>query len=134
MISSIYTSFRSLPLWVQVWMVVILMPVNAGGLLFLDQPIGLGIAVLGLAGMLLNIPVLMYSRGFSKLMAVPHLLPWTALVAWLLYLIFTAGVPEGNIRILVGLILVVDVISLAFDYKDSIEWFRGDRAVAGLSN
>jgi len=53
----IWNSFRATPGWVQVWIVLLFMPINMASLFFLDKPMGMLIAFLANAGMLLNIPV-----------------------------------------------------------------------------
>ena len=49
--TDIFQSFRRLPLWVQIWMVLILIPINLTSLFFLDQPMGSWIAALAVFGM-----------------------------------------------------------------------------------
>jgi len=115
----IWNSFRATPGWVQVWIMLVLGPINMASLFFLNEPMGMLIAFLANIGMLLNIPVMIYDRGVSKLMSIPHLLPWTALVLVILF-----NRPEAT-----GL-LIINIISLVFDYVDSMKWIKGDRAIA----
>ena len=121
----IWQSFRRLPLWVQIWVALILIPVNLiPFVLFLQGAPGWGlIAVLSVGGMALNLPIMLMERGFSRTMALPHVVLWTPLV-----LLLIGRLAEGGA--LVALILLVDVVSLAFDYVDAVKWWRGDRAVA----
>lgn len=129
LVLDIWASFMAMPLWVRIWMALILVPVNMAGLFFLDQPGAVLVTVLSLMGMLPNLPIMAINRGFSSAMALPHLPFWTALVLILLF-----QRPEGgtaSYQMLLTVILVVDVISLAFDYKDAWAWWRGERAVAG---
>jgi hypothetical protein len=128
MIIQIWKSFRAMPLWVQIWVAFILVPVNMASLYFFNQPYGLWIAFLANIAMMLNLPVMLYDRGFSKLMAFPHLIPWTILVAWLL---FARPEAAGVYDTYLWVLLVVDVISLAFDYPDAGKWGRGERTPAG---
>jgi len=128
MILEIWKSFRAMPLWVQVWVAFILVPVNMASLYFFNEPYGLWIAFLANIAMMLNLPVMLYDRGFSKLMAFPHLIPWTILVCWLL---FARPEATGAYDTYLWVLLVVDVISLAFDYPDAVKWWRGDRRPAG---
>lgn len=121
MIADIWASFRRMPLWVQIWVALILVPVNVAALALLGAPNGLWIAVLAVGGMLPNLGIMIRERGFSKAMALPHVLIWTPLVVLLL---ITPKTP------LIGLILAVDLVSLGFDYPDTIKWLRGDRGVA----
>ncbi|MBL4807267.1 MAG: hypothetical protein JKY31_08260 [Rhodobacteraceae bacterium] len=127
MIRDIYASFRALPVWVQVWVALILVPVNAAALLFITEPSGVWIAILAVGAMLPNLGVMAYDRGFSKLMALPHLLPWSVLVSWLLFFR-----PEafGAYAIYLWVLLAIDAVSLGFDFPDAGKWIKGDRAVA----
>jgi hypothetical protein len=130
MIPAIWRSFRALPLWVQFWVAVILMPVNMIAAIFYTAPNGLLIAVMAIGAMALNGIVMLIERGFSKSMALPHVLIWTpmvVLIGWMLQ----SGAVDGIYAQFLWILLVVDLISLAFDYKDTRDWFRGDRAVAG---
>ena len=124
----IWTSFRSLPLWVQVWVVGILMPVNLAAIFFLNQPFGYWVALLAIGAMLPNVLIIFKERGFSKMMAWPHLLPWSILVIWLLVSPPVGSAAYGSYLLI---LLVVDAISLAFDYPDARKWWQGDRAIAG---
>ncbi|MBO9450339.1 hypothetical protein J7426_08745 [Tropicibacter sp. R16_0] len=128
MIAEIWASFRRLPLWVQIWVGVILMPVNLLPLAFLGQPGAGVIAFLAIGGMALNLPILLIERGFSKAMAFPHILLWTPLLGVISGQL-QGEVSDGFFRFLVVLV-IVDVISLLFDYADAIKWWQGDREVA----
>jgi len=123
----IWNSFRATPGWVQVWMVFLLIPINMASLFFINEPKGMLIAFLANIGMLLNIPVMFYDRGMSKLMSIPHLLPWTVLV---LLIIFRRPEATGLYSTFLWALLVVNLISLAFDYVDALKWLKGDRAIA----
>ena len=125
-----WISFRALPGWVQIWVMLILVPVNMLSLAFLAMPLGVWIAFLAIIAMALNLPIMWVNRGFSNAMALPHLLPWTILVLWLL---FARPEASGLHALYLSVLLVVDAISLMFDYPDAIKWLRGDRTVAGRS-
>jgi len=128
LIADIWHSFRSLPGWVQIWVALILMPVNMASAAFIHEPAGLWIALLANGAMVLNLPVMVRERGFSKFMAVPHLIPWTLLVV----LIAIIQPPlEGPFGIYLWTLFAVDLVSLIFDYPDAVKWFRGERDVAG---
>ena len=124
----IWHSFRALPLWVQLWIAVILVPVNFASLLFLHEPQGMWIAFLAVFAILPNVPVLLVQRGFSRMMALPHVPAWTALVIWLVFFR-----PQGSAAYqnYLWLLLAVDLVSLGFDYTDAVRWWRGDRKPAG---
>ena len=124
----IWRLYRSLPLWVQIWVVGILVPVNSTALFFIFQPSGIWVAILAIGAMLPNIPIMLYERGLSKMMALPHLIPWSILVLWLLI-----AMPQGSVAygVFLWILLVVNAISLAFDIPDALKWREGDRRVAG---
>ncbi|MBL1434736.1 MAG: hypothetical protein COB08_000845 [Rhodobacteraceae bacterium] len=128
MILDIWRSYRSLPIWVQIWVFGILVPVNSAAVFFIFQPFGVWVALLAIGAMLPNIAIMLYERGLSKMMALPHLLPWSLLVFWLLI-----AMPQGSATYIAYLwvLLVVDTISLAFDIPDALKWRKGDRRVAG---
>jgi len=124
----IWRSYRSLPLWVQIWVVGILVPVNSAALFFIFQPSGIWVAILAIGAMLPNIPIMLYERGLSKRMAFPHLIPWSILVLWLVI-----AMPQGSAAygVFLWILLVVNAISLGFDIPDALKWHKGDRRVAG---
>jgi len=130
MVLQIWASFRALPGWVQVWVFLILVPVNVASLWFWTAPNGMLIAVLANGAMALNGPIMLMDRGFSKAMALPHVVIWTPLVIWLIWLL-SSGQVGGIFAAYLWVLLVVDVVSLVFDFKDARDWLRGDRAVAG---
>ena len=128
MIMEIYKSFRALPGWVQIWVMFLLMPINMASIFFINEPMGLWIAVLAIGAMMLNMPLMLYDRGFSKLMALPHIIPWTLLVA---ILVFRRPEASGTYDIYLWVLLVAELISLGFDYPDAISWINGKRDVSG---
>lgn len=128
LINDIWHSYRALPGWVQFWVFGVLVPVNFASIFFVDQPSGLWIAFLAIVAILINVPVMIVERGFSKTMALSHIPLWTWLVVWLL-ISRPEGTPAYESYLLV--LLIVDAISLAFDYPDTLRWLKGDRAVAG---
>ena len=126
LIKDIWRSFRALPLWVQIWVALILVPVNMAAIFFVAEPDGILIAALAIGGMMPNLFIMIKERGLSKAMALPHLLIWTPLV---LILLTTEHVP-GTYHDYLLLLLAVDLLSLAFDYPDAWKWWKGDRAIA----
>lgn len=128
LLSAIWRSFRALPTWVKVWMMVILAPVNLASLAFLDQPTGGWIAAMAIGGMALSWIALFYSRGFSKLVSAGHVFTWTPL---LLLLIFARPESSGTYGVYLTVLKVTNLISLVFDFNDARLWLRGDRGVLG---
>lgn len=123
-----WNSFRALPAWVQIWVVFLLMPINMASLFFIYEPMGMWIAFLANIAMMLNLPVMLRDRGFSKAMALPHLVPWTILVGLIL---FARPQATGLYDTYLWVLLAANIISLLFDYPDALSWLRGNRAVAG---
>ena len=126
MIKDIYLSFRALPLWVQIWVTLSLVPINCATLLFLTYPYGPLVATLAIAGMAFNLIPMIRDRGFGKSMAIPHLIFWVPLVLILATLILPQPVARNYTLFLLAL-LTVDTISLLFDIPDAWKWLRGDR-------
>jgi len=127
-------SFRVLPLWVQIWVAGILVPVNALAFLMLDSCAGKLTAIAALFVVLTNIPIMLIERGMSKLMAIPHLIAWYPLVIILIVQLFSTGSRQeaGDMEwTFMILVVFINGISLVFDTKDSIDWFRGNRAIPG---
>lgn len=126
--TDILSSYRAMPLWVQLWVAVILVPVNMLSLAFITEPLGLWVALLANIAVLANLPVMLRDRGFSRAMALLHLIPWTILVALLIFARPEAG---GLYATYLTVLLVTDAVSLLFDYPDAVKYLRGDRRVAG---
>lgn len=127
-ITDIWRSFRALPTWVQIWVALILVPVNMAAILFVFAPSGMLIAALAIGGMAPNLFLLIHERGFSKAMALPHLLIWTPLV---IVVMMALGNHTGGYLTFLWVLLAVDLISLGFDFPDAWRWWKGERAVAG---
>lgn len=132
LIADILASFLRLPLWVQVWVGLILVPVNLLSLQFIGSEGGLMIAGLAIGGIALNLPVMIVQRGFSKLMALPHILCWTPLLVWLI----AASVNTGPLllsekeQLLLLALIAVNLVSLIFDFRDMQLWLKGERSIA----
>jgi len=128
--TAILKSFFRLPHWVKIWVALVLVPMNMGGLLFLDHRVGIWCAVLGLMGMAPNIVIMWSQKGLSKAMALPHIIPWTILVIWLLTLMTSPDAPTGPLGFFAWGLLATNSISLFFDYTDAYKWWQGDREIA----
>ena len=126
LVLDIWRSFRAIPLWVQVWIVVILVPVNLATVAFWAEPGGVLIALLALGGMAPNLYFMAVERGVSKVMSIPHLVVWIPLLV-----IITPKMGTGSSYATFLLILfIVDAISIGFDIKDTWAWLKGDRGIA----
>lgn len=110
-------------------MALILVPVNVAALFFVALPWGWTVAALAIGGMLPNLPIMLGERGLSKRMALPHVVIWTPLVGLLIWLL-AGGRVAGWQATYLGLLLIVDAISLGFDFPDAVKWGRGDRDIA----
>ncbi len=121
----IWRSFRSLPLWVQVWVGLILVPVNMATVILITEPCCYLIPILAIGGMAPNAVLMFIERGFSKAMALSHILLWIPLLVLLAYEIKTNSIFANYLMVL----FAVDFVSICFDLKDSRDWFKGDRGV-----
>lgn len=132
----IIRSFTSLPLWVQIWLLLLLVPVNAAAFLLLNTWAGKATAVAAALIVVCNGFLILRDRGLGKVLAIPHLLFWgplqVLLVLRLLGLVGEAPVSDLEL-IYIWLVLVMNGISLAFDVADTIAWAKGDRSIPGHS-
>lgn len=127
---SLWRSFRRLPLWVQVWMAGILVPANLLSFFLLEYNSAQMIAIAAVLALGSNMLVMYRYAGFSRLMALPHLLVWGPLqVMLLIYLAGSSPFPNLIEVIYICLVLVVNGISLFFDVLDTWHWLRGERQV-----
>ncbi len=79
LVKDIWSSTLRLPRAVQLWVFVVLMPVNLAALVVLDQPLGPLVAGLAVGALAVNGVVMVLDRGFSLAMALPHVLLWMPL-------------------------------------------------------
>lgn len=128
MILQIWQSYRRLPLWVQIWVAFILVPVNAASVLYIAQPAGAWLALMAVGAMLCNGGLMLVERGFSKVMALPHVLIWTPMLGLILWLL--AQDLAASYRTYLVILMAVDVVSLILDYIDTRKWLSGDRKIA----
>ncbi|TXI30780.1 MAG: hypothetical protein E6Q69_12925 [Aquipseudomonas alcaligenes] len=125
---NLWQSFRRLPSWVQLWMAVILLPANLLSLFLLEYPSARMIAIAALLALGSNMLLMYRYGGFSRLMALPHLLVWGPLqVLLLMYLAGSAPAPSLHEVIYVCWVLAVNGVSLFFDVLDSWRWLQGER-------
>ena len=131
MVKDIWRSFRSLPGWVQFWVGIILVPVNLVSIIFAAEPAGGLIAALAIGGMAPNLYFMIKERGFSRIMAIPHVLIWLPLVILIGLWLALGILPAGCFGTYLIVLFAVNVVSLGFDFVDATKWLRGDRGVAG---
>jgi hypothetical protein len=123
--SDIWQSFLSLPTWVKIWMLLILIPVNAASAWFIGNPWSWLIAALAFAGMIPNIFIVISDRSFTNRMAVPHVVFWIPLVLILAYLLLLSDVTlPSAYGVYLKLLLVINIISLGFDIPETRAWLR----------
>lgn len=121
MIGEIWASFMRLPMWVRLWMVLWLVPVDLESLGFwgqVDPVSGVTVALLANLGMAIILPIMMRDRGMGKAMALPHLVFWTPLVILIGVGLASDG-GASDYRSYLAILLVTNLVSLAFDYKDA---------------
>lgn len=129
-----WASFRTLPRWVQGWVGLCLVPVNLAPFFMLHTATGQAAALAMSVVIVTNVPILLWERGMSKRLSLPHLLAWVPLCVWLgSRLVSDAPMSESETT-LAWTLLAVNTISLAFDAIDSVKWYRGDRAIAGATS
>ena len=120
---------RRMPLWVQIWMAAILIPVNLGGFLFLREPYAIPIIILANTGMLIVGLMIPKFGGTTKLMSAPHVIRRILLIGFLV-LILSGGLAASPTYIFyLWLLLVVNAVGLALDSYAVVCWFRGERQV-----
>ncbi len=133
--NDIWRSLRSLPAWVQIWVVGILVPVNVLPFFLLDTRVGMAAALAALFVAATNGPLMWIYRGMNKVLSIPHLIAWAPLEIYLLMLLADSGfrAEAGDVELgLAVLLLTINGISLVFDVIDSAKWMAGDRATPGI--
>lgn len=129
MFVDIWQSYRSVPLWVQIW-VYFLVVVNLLTVVFLGEFSAGTIAVLSYAGMIPNIFLALFQRGVSKAWSISHVFVWTLQIPIIGYYLFVGSPTSSTYTTFLIVLLVTNIISLVFDYIDSIKWVMGDREIS----
>ncbi len=137
-IKEIFEALNKMPKAVFLW-VMILFSVNLIEipLMFIPPlPIVTATLIAAILGMGPNIVMLWVWRGFSRIMGLPHLLPWVSLNIYLLLWLLTDELgPQltmagGSFLVSWAWIVVVcNSISLSFDFVDVWRWWQGDREI-----
>lgn len=126
---NIWPSYRSLPLWVQVWVGLILVPVNTLPFLFLPQDWAIWGSLAALFVVVTNVPIMWFEQGMSRLMSIPHLFAWIPLHIVLILTLLSETTLTPTAHTVIWLLLIVNSISLLFDLVDSWRWLNGERDV-----
>ncbi|OGT55862.1 MAG: hypothetical protein A3E01_14860 [Gammaproteobacteria bacterium RIFCSPHIGHO2_12_FULL_63_22] len=125
-------SMLGLPAWVQAWM-VILLATNMAAFAFLDTDVGFWTAGAFAVVAAFNLPMMVIQGGLTRLLSVPHFV-WLALVPYLFLSLFgSEPLPPGSTRHFAVAVLVVNSISLMFDFLEVYRWLKGQREVLGIS-
>lgn len=112
------------PAWIAVW-VTWLIVINCVGFLFWEAPAGKSVA---LSFALVVAPWMLAQaqwHGFTKLLALPHVLVWTPLIVGVTW--SAAQLPEGPARTWALVWMTTTLISLILDYNDLYRWIRDER-------
>ena len=129
----ILKSLVSLPLWVQLWMLLILIPANISGLFFLETTSGRWIALLGCGALAVNTVLVVINGGFTRVLALPHLLFWIPLEVVLLFRVLQVEMQSVEFTLTLA-VLLVNAISLIFDGLDAKRWYAGERGIIGIDD
>ena len=124
----------ALPVWVIIWMAVFLIPANLSGYFLLQYESGWWVAVLGGTALLVNTVIVLINGGMSKVLAIPHLVFWLPLQFILADRLASSDNLTGFEHGYLVTILVINGISLGFDFYDTREWWRGNRKIAGFED
>ena len=129
LIREIWESFQRLPLWVRLWVALWLVPINLLSVGFLSSPNGLLIALLAVGGMAPNAVLMVVERGFSSLMALPHLIIWPASIVVAVNTALSHP-DHGGFAVYLWGLAATNLVSILFDVPDFIRWVKGKREVA----
>lgn len=122
----------SLPLWVIAWMYFFLVPANLSGFFLLSYESGFWIALLGGGAILINIVIIFINGGFSKVLALSHLVLWIPLEFLLIFRLLVTPDLSAFEQNYILIVATINAVSIAFDFYDTKEWYEGNRDVAGF--
>ncbi len=117
-----------LPLWVRIWIVLGLGGVNLAAFFLTHTPTGYWAAWCAAFIVAVNGPTILIQRGWSRLLALPHLVVWIPLLAYVVYRLGAQDVTDTE-RVYGSVLLIVNGISVIFDLADAWRWFTGERSV-----
>ena len=123
-------SIRSLPLWARLWIVLVVVPVNAGGVLMLHTVGGWVIAIAALFVLTSNAALIWNRAGMSRLLSIPQLIAWVPLLVLLVSRLVGGWGPDEIERgewALAVVAVMVTAVTLFFDVVESWRWWKGER-------
>jgi hypothetical protein len=117
------------PAWLQYWLIWLTAGSIAlpAALLFWRKTRIAGLAAL-LTGIASEFGIFwLFDRlGYVKLLGLPHIVLWTPLAVYLVFLLRRAEIPAWP-RWILMMVLATIVVSLAFDYLDTLRYLMGER-------
>lgn len=121
-------SFMRLPLWVRLWLALVLLPANAAAFFMKDTPTGHRASRAAMFVAAVNGSIILMQRGWGKALAVPHLFIWIPLLVFAARRLKEPDIPRRE-RVYAVVLLVVNGTSVVFDAVDAWRWARGEREV-----
>lgn len=126
----IHDSYRRLPMWMRLWIALVLIPVNAAGFFMLHTASGHVVAWAGAFVLATNGITLWHYASLNRALALPHLLAWVPLQALLVARLIGGWGPdalEWDEWLLAVVVLTVNSVALFFDTVASLRWWRDRR-------
>lgn len=117
------------PLAMTIWLRWLLLINFLPALIFIKQLQARWVLAALIAMLAMNTPLgLMY--GFSKVLALPHILVWVPLLIYLAQEWRAQRLlPSVLFRTWIGLVMATNLISLVFDVRDGFQFLLGDRTI-----
>jgi hypothetical protein len=137
-VKDVIGALTKVPIAVAIW-VNILFTVNLleFPLMFLaPHSVVTATVIAAIFGIFPNMVMLWKWRGFSRLMGLPHIVPWLVLNGYILTYLFTdkfgarLTVSDGAfLYYWAWAIVICNTISILFDLNDTRRWFAGEREI-----
>jgi len=127
----IIASWRGLPVWVKVWLLA-LNAVFLSAIIFVPSDLARVVLVAYVASGPLLAGFAFLEGGLTRAMGAGHLLPWTPMIVWLLYALGRGVLPPAQSLYALCLATAV-IVCLGFDLADVVRWWRGERALIGIT-
>lgn len=126
----IATSIRLLPLWARLWIVLVVVPVNAAGFFMLHTASGWAITIAALFVLTSNAALLWHRAGTSRLLSIPQLIAWVPLLGLLVARLVGGWGPdnlEAQEWALAVMAVMATTVTLFFGVVESWRWWHGER-------